>query len=54
MGARKSLLVAVGIMLLALPGTALSQGARTLKIVNPFPAGGTADICPHPGRADRP
>jgi tripartite-type tricarboxylate transporter receptor subunit TctC len=34
----------VGIVLLGLAAPALAQSGRTLKIVNPFPAGGTADI----------
>ena len=33
-----------GIVLLGLAAPALAQSGRTLKIVNPFPAGGTADI----------
>jgi len=44
MSATKNLFVAVGIMLLGLGSPALAQNGRTLKIVNPFPAGGTADI----------
>jgi tripartite-type tricarboxylate transporter receptor subunit TctC len=44
MSAIRNLSVAVGIMLLALAAPALAQSGRTLKIVNPFPAGGTADI----------
>ena len=44
MRAIKNLFVAVGIMLLALAAPAMAQSGRTLKIVNPFPAGGTADI----------
>jgi tripartite-type tricarboxylate transporter receptor subunit TctC len=44
MRATKNLFVAIGIMLLGLGSPAMAQSGRTLKIVNPFPAGGTADI----------
>jgi tripartite-type tricarboxylate transporter receptor subunit TctC len=40
----KNMVAAVGVALLALSAPALGQSGRTIKIVNPFPAGGTADI----------
>jgi len=44
MATMRRMAAALGVALLALTGPALGQGARTIKIVNPFPAGGTADI----------
>jgi tripartite-type tricarboxylate transporter receptor subunit TctC len=44
MRAIRFLLVAVGVMLLALPGAALAQGGRTIRLVVPYPPGGSADI----------
>src|SRR5882672_392685 len=44
MSAIKNLFVGAGFMLLALAAPALAQSGRTIKLVNPFPAGGTADI----------
>jgi tripartite-type tricarboxylate transporter receptor subunit TctC len=40
----KSLLAAAAIALLALSGAAFAQSGRTIRIVVPFPAGGSADI----------
>ena len=40
----KFLLVAVGVALTALPGAALAQGGRTVRLVVPYPPGGSADI----------
>ena len=44
MSIMKGLLAAGAMTLLALTGPALAQSARAIKIVNPFPAGGTAEI----------
>jgi tripartite-type tricarboxylate transporter receptor subunit TctC len=44
MKAIKVVLAAVAIALLALPGAALAQSGRTIKLVVPFPPGGSADI----------
>ena len=44
MSAIRNLSVAAGFTLLALAAPALAQSGRTIKLVNPFPAGGTADI----------
>ncbi len=38
------LLVAAGLAMLTLSGTALAQGGRTIRLVIPYPPGGSADI----------
>ena len=44
MRAIRFLLVAVGIALMALPGAAQAQSGRTIRLVVPYPPGGSADI----------
>src|SRR5690242_19084423 len=44
MRATKNLFAAAAIMLVGLASPAFAQSGRTLRLVNPFPAGGTADI----------
>ena len=44
MSMMRNVVVAGVLALVALSSPALGQGQRTIKIVNPFPAGGTADI----------
>ena len=44
MSMMRNVVVAGVLALAASSGPALGQGQRTIKIVNPFPAGGTADI----------